>query len=108
MVATSSITGMDSPQPKGFQFRTTISLGNIISMIIWLALLIAGWTSIKDNQAALANQQKTQAEQISRIVDREQVFAELTAREAALLDDMEKRVSRVENQLDGRKGFDTH
>lgn len=88
---------------NGLQFRMTISLGNIIHTGVLLAMATVGWTTIQDRQQVFERTQAEQQREISRLVDRQEISAELNARQAAIIEDLEKRIIRVEQHQDARK-----
>lgn len=88
---------------KGLQFRMTISLGNVIHTAVLLTMATVGWTTIQDRQLVADKTQAEQQREISRLVDREEIAAQLNAQQAAIIDGLEKRIMRVEQLEDGRK-----
>ena len=90
-------------EPHGVQFRMTISLGNIIQIVMFLGLFLMGWQSVQDRQGDFARQQVEQDRQLHELTTRIEVSAEMGARQAAILDGLEKRTSRVEAEVDRKK-----
>jgi hypothetical protein len=88
---------------KGVQFRMTVSLGNIIQLGMLCVMGIVGWTTIQDRQAAVDRIVQEQQKEIQSLAERQELSAELNAREAAIVDGMEKRINRIEGEMDRRK-----
>lgn len=93
-------SGAKNEPGKGLQFRMTVSMGNLIQLGALMVMGVVGWTTIQDRQASYDQQQKDEAIQIRQIVIREEQEAELNARQAAIVDELEKRIARVELQED--------
>lgn len=89
--------------PKGVQFRMTVSLGNVIQIVVLCAMALMGWTTIQNRQQEFIQQQAEQAREIHTLTDRMEMSAELNARQAAIVDGLEKRIARLEGQLDRGK-----
>ncbi len=88
------------PDPRGLQFRMTISLGNIIQLVVLVGMGIIGWTNIQDRQAQYEREAIDQQKEIAQLFERMENTAQLNARQAAILDEVEKRVARVEQKQD--------
>ena len=81
----------------------TVSLGNLIQLCAFVVLAVGGWTTIQDRQAAVDRLIQEQQSEIHDLVARQEISAELNARQAAIIDGMEKRDNRIEIEVDGRK-----
>jgi hypothetical protein len=88
---------------NGFQFRMTVSLGNIIQLATLLAFGIIGYTTVVDRQQAQDAINAENKRVTIELTQREEVTAQLNARQAAIMDDLERRVDRVEKEMDERK-----
>lgn len=89
--------------PKGFQFRMAISLGDIIKVVVLCGFGLIGWTTVQNRQQTDEAAQKEQQRELRDLTSREEISAQLNAREAAILDGLEKRVARIEVIQDGKR-----
>lgn len=80
-----------------------ISLGNIIQILVLSGMGIVGWTTVQNRQSMYEQQQKDSQEAIRILAARVEATAELNAREAAIVDEMERRINRLEQTQDQRK-----
>lgn len=94
--------GVENGVRKGVQFRPTVSLGNIIHIGALVGMGLIGWTALNDRQMVYERTQAEQAREIREVVNRQQIAAELNAREAAIVDELEKRINHIEQQIDGK------
>lgn len=94
--------GNDEPDSGGFRFRMTVSLGNLIHIAVLLGMGIMAWTTLQDRQQVYERSTAEQQREIVELVKRQEFSAELNARQAAIIDGLEKRITRMEYVLDKR------
>jgi hypothetical protein len=81
----------------------TISLGNLLQLAALCVMAVTGWVTIEERQNALEKIQGEQQKEIHELAARQEMTAELNARQAAIIDGLEMRMARAENQLDWKK-----
>jgi uncharacterized protein HemX len=97
-------TSLLNPKPEsGLRFDLSISLGTIVQIATIVVLGIVGYTTIQNNQEQFKADQAQMRMQIDKLAEREQSSAELSAREAAIIDTVERRIGRIEAVEDRRK-----
>jgi uncharacterized protein HemX len=84
------------------RFDKTITLGTIIQIVMIILMGLVGYVTIQNNQVAQARELQEQRDAIQSLSQREEDSAQLGARQAAILDQIEHRVSRIENDEDRR------
>lgn len=81
----------------------TITLGTIIQVATILVMGAIGWSTITNNEVEVEREQQQQSHEIQQLSERQQQSAELSARQAAILDGIDRRVGRIEEDGDRRK-----
>lgn len=89
--------------PKGVRFDMRVSLANIIQLLILFVLAVMAWTTIQNRQDAFERTQQEQQKEIRELVSHQEVSAQIESRAAALIEGIEVRLNRVENQEDNRR-----
>jgi sensor domain CHASE-containing protein len=88
---------------KWFRINTDVSLGSLIHIAVLLIGGVVFVVMMNDRTASVAQEHAKQDVLIQAIVARQQTEAELEARTAAVLEGLERRVSRIEDEADHRK-----
>jgi len=88
---------------NGVTFDRTITLGTLIQLATILVMGAVGWTTIQTNQATVEREQAQQQTELVQLAQRQQEADELSARQAAILDGIDRRVGRIEQSQDRRK-----
>ena len=88
---------------NGVTFDRTITLGTLIQIATILVMGAVGWTTIQTNQATVEREQAQQQTELVQLAQRQQEADELSARQAAILDGIDRRVGRIEQSQDRRK-----
>ena len=85
---------------NGLRFDKTVTLGTVIQLVTILMLGVIGYTTMQNNQDRFLEDQKQLRVQVQQIADKQELSGQLSEREAAILDGIEKRITRVENEED--------
>jgi uncharacterized protein HemX len=88
---------------NGVTFDRTITLGTLIQLATILVMGAVGWTTIQTNQATVEREQAQQQTELVQLAQRQQEADELSARQAAILDGIDRRVGRIEQSQDRGK-----
>ena len=88
---------------NGVTFDRTITLGTLIQIATILVMGAVGWTTIQTNQATVEREQAQQQTELVQLAQRQQEADELSARQAAILDGIDRRVGRIEQSQDRGK-----
>jgi hypothetical protein len=83
---------------KGVTFSREISLGSILTFALVIVSIITGYTTFANRQSFDESVQAAQGVKIEQISERLQTAAELNAREAAIVEELEARLNRYEEE----------
>ena len=97
-------TSLVNPRQPWIEMRRTISVGNIITIVVWLVVGIIALVKIQDQSAAQQRQIDEDRTEMHQIADIVSIVQQNTASETSMIESLRERLQRDESQLDsGRR-----
>lgn len=88
---------------RGLKIDARISLGSIIQIITLIVLGIVGYVTLQNNVSAMVKDHMEMRATLKEVMNRENTQSEFAARETAVIDEIEKRMTRIENLSDWKR-----